>query len=180
MAAFLHRMSGEGATPRVVDAAELEDRTASDFDNAVTVQGQNPEQLQPAVFSARRTTELVFDSSTPSTADIIVAIPSVPAGSYVVDVSGVYRTTWEESVVSCFVGVPLGSTVPIPAYSLERVHAGTEQNLSDWGQLSGTAVIDLTAAGQVDLRCHWQGLSGVGGDLLARNTSIVATEVQDI
>lgn len=208
MAAFLHRMSGEGTTPRVVDAAELADRTASDFDNAVSLQGrtpadfddaemldgrtpadydnavslqgQSPEQLQPAVYSARRTTELVFDASTPSGADTIVEIASVPAGTYVVDVSGVYRTTWEEAVVSCFVGVPLGSTVLMPAYSLERVHAGSELNLSDWGQLSGSAVIDLTAAGAVSLKCHWQGLSGVDGELLARNTTIIATEVEDV
>jgi hypothetical protein len=180
LAAFLHRMSGEGSTPRVVDAAELADRSAADFDNAVSLQGQSPEQLQPDVFHARNTAELEFDASTPSGADTIVSIPSVPAGTYVVDVSGVYRTTWEESVVSCFVGVPVGSTVLTPASSLERVHAGTELNLSDWGHLSGTAVIDMAAAGAVSLRCHWQGLSGVGGDLLARNTSLIATAVEDL
>jgi hypothetical protein len=167
MAAFLHRLSGTvPSVGRVVDANLL--------------RGQNPEQLQPAVYSAVRTTDLVFDASTPSGADTIVTIPSVPAGSYLVHVSGTYRTTWEEAVVSCFVGVPVGSTVPVPAHSLERVHAGTELNLSDWGRLSGSAVIDMSAAGAVTLRCHWQGLSGVDGDLIARNTSIIATEVQDL
>jgi hypothetical protein len=38
----------------------------------------------------------------------------------------------------------------------------------------------MSAAGAVTLRCHWQGLSGVGGELIARNTSIIATEVQDL
>jgi hypothetical protein len=208
LAAFLHRMSGESTTPRVVDAAELADRTAADFDNAVSLQGrtpadfddavtlagrtpadfdnavslqgQSPEQLQPDVFHARNTVEIIFDASSPASADTIVAIPSVPAGTYVVDVSGVYRTTWEESVVSCFVGVPLGSTVLTPAQSLERVHAGTELNLSDWGQLSGTAVVDMNATGEISLRCHWQGLSGVDGDLIARSSSIIATAVQDL
>jgi hypothetical protein len=192
LAAYLHRLSGEGSTPRSVDAAELADRPASDFDDAVTlagrtpadydnaveVQGNTPEELQPNVYHAASVGEIIFDASTPSGADTIVTIPSVPAGTYVVDVSGVYRTTWEESVVSCFVG-GTGTVLRAP-HSLERVHAGTEQNLSDWGQLSGTAIVDLAVAGTISLRCHWQGLSGVDGDLIARNSSLIATAVEDL
>jgi hypothetical protein len=178
MAAFLHRLSGEGSVPRSVDAARLAGRTASDFDNAVTLQGQTVEQLQPEVYHATSTAEVAITSSSVGSANVVVSLPSLPAGTYVVDVSGSYRVTgWEEAVVNCVV---LGGTVLAPAHSLDRVRASTEENLSDWGHLSGTAVIDLPSPATVSLGCFWQGLSGVSGSILARNTSLIATAVEDL
>jgi hypothetical protein len=205
LAAFLHRMSGEGSTPRVVDAAELADRTPADFDNAVSLQGrtpadfddavtlagrtpadfdnavslqgQSPEQLQPDVYYGTSTSEVDVTSTSPGAGDTIVSIPSLPAGTYVVDVSGTYRITgWEEAVITCIVS---GGTILAPAHSLERIHTSTEENLTDYGHLSGTAVIDLAAATTVSVKCYWQGLSGIDGDILVRNTSLIATAVQD-
>jgi hypothetical protein len=178
MAAFLRRVAGQGSTPRVVDAARLAGRTAGDFDNAVSLQGQSPEQLQPDVYAASSTAEVTITGTSLGTATTIVTVPGVPAGSYVVDVSGAYRATgWEEAVINCAV---VGGTVLTPAYSLERVRTSTEENLSDWGHLSGTAVVDLDAAGDISLRCFWQGLSGVSGSMLARPTSLIVTSVQDL
>jgi hypothetical protein len=178
MAVFLHRLSGEGSVPRSVDAARLAGRTASDFDNAMSLQGQTPEQLQPNVYFASSTGEVQITSSNSSGANVIVSLPSLPAGTYVVDVSGSYRVTgWEEAVVNCVV---VGGTVLAPAHSLERVRTSTEENLSDWGHLSGTAVIDLASPAAVSLGCYWQGLSGVSGSVLARNTSLIATAVEDV
>lgn len=181
MAAFLRRIAGfDPEVGRVVDAKTLQGRNAADFDNAVTLNGRVPadydnaatlngqtnEQLQPNVYTVPAVGQSMEFSVLP-----VVTIPAVPAGTYLVTLSGRLTTTYETTSVSCFVQ---GNT-KVGGLGLGTVPERTREMTMAW-----VGVIDLPAAADLVLSCRKNTSTPGSGVTLLHDAELTAVAVEDL
>lgn len=169
MAAFMRRLAGDDpAVAPMVDAAQLASRTPADYDNAVSLQGNAPDDLLPE-YRATTVPDVTVVGTGMPTGTPIVSVPS-HADWTLVTFHGIANTGYDSALLTC----AEGTSKLIPGMTDLKIGDSTI-GYSDRVSISGT-FINGPLNPTLQVKCFVESAVGVGAIEIA-GASLTAIEV---